>query len=55
MSDAGYTSDLGIPEGEIAVLDFKGFTWWHLMKVVGNINVLRAFLKYIQVSLFQHH
>ena len=50
MGDAGYTSEFGIADGEIAVLDFKGFSWWHLMKVAGNINVLRAFLKYIQVK-----
>jgi hypothetical protein len=49
-SDAGYISELGIPDGEIIVFDFKGFTWWHLMKVLGNIGVLRAFLRYTQVS-----
>jgi hypothetical protein len=41
----------GIGDGEVAVLDFNGFTWWHLMKVAGNLTVLKAFLKYVQEAV----
>lgn len=54
ISDIGFVTahdECGIPEGEIGILDFKGFTWWHLMKVATNISTIRAFLRYIQVAI----
>lgn len=42
----------GIPEKEIGVLDFKGFSWWHLMKIAGNLSTVRALLRYVQVVIF---
>lgn len=52
-SDTNYVTNntRGIPDGEIGIMDFKGFSWWHLMKVVANIKDVRTFLRYIQVRL----
>lgn len=55
-SDANYVTNnpRGIPEGEIGLMDFKGFTWWHLMKVVTNLSTVRTSLRYVQVRIFDH-
>lgn len=53
VSDTSFVvvnNEFGIPDGEVGILDFNGFSWWHLMKVAGNLTVLRAFLRYVQVS-----
>lgn len=53
-SDVGFittTPSANIPNGEIAIFDFKGFSWWHFMKVAGNITVIKAFLTYVQVRI----
>lgn len=43
----------GIPEREIGVMDFKGFSWWHLMKIVANLSTIRGFMRYIQVRVIK--
>jgi hypothetical protein len=56
VSDTGFNKlhSRGIPEKEIGVLDFKGFSWWHLMKIVTNLSAIRAFLRYVQVNFFKY-
>lgn len=39
----------GLPEKEVGVMDFKGYSWWHLLKIARNLSSIRAVLRYIQV------
>jgi hypothetical protein len=39
-----------LPEREVAVMDFKGFTWWHLIKIASNLSTIKIILRYVQVT-----
>lgn len=39
----------GLPDREVGVMDFKGYSWWHLLKIVKHLPSIIAVLKYVQV------
>lgn len=61
LSDVRYiTPDpIGLTEAEIAVMDFKGFSFRHFMKVATNLSTIRLYLRYVQEAvpfrIYQNH
>lgn len=61
MSDIRYiTPDLeGLSEGEIGIMDFKGFSFRHFLKFASNLPAVRFYLKYVQEAvpfkIYQNH
>lgn len=53
LSDVRYiTPDpIGLTEGEIGIMDFKGFTFRHFLKVATNFSTTRLYLKYVQEAV----
>lgn len=53
MGDVRYiTPDtIGLTEGEIGIMDFKGFTYRHFLKVATNLSSTRLYLKYVQEAV----
>jgi CRAL/TRIO domain len=51
MSDVSFVRPGDIPEGEIGIMDFKGFTFRHFFKFASNLWILRLYLKYIQEAV----
>lgn len=43
--------EIGLTEGEIGIMDFSGFSFRHLWKVVANFSTIRLYLKYVQEAV----
>lgn len=50
MSDVRFImpDSVGLTEGEIGVMDFKGFSIRHFMNIVANLTTVRTYLQYVQ-------
>lgn len=52
MSDVRNITDLDrLTEGEIGIMDFKGFSFRHFLKVASNLSTVRLYLKYVQEAV----
>lgn len=53
MSDVRYITPepVALTEGEIGIMDFKGFSFRHFLKVVSNLSSARLYLKYVQEAV----
>lgn len=53
FSDIRYITldTIGLTEGEIGIMDFKGFSFRHFLKFVRNFSSIRLYLKYVQEAV----
>lgn len=50
MLDARFVTldDNELIDGEIGITDMSGFGWWHFMKTVSNLSLMKKYMKYVQ-------